>query len=296
MAKPANEYGELRIYRRNSDHEIDREALRDPEDYKPALNRLRSRNPSVTDPVVELVPNWTNVTQFLNAEWQRKLAVSDLQLYLTEELNSRLSPSDCELFVKHGLAIPDEPSRQRIYNAIDDIILQGAIEQGPRIFLLPTVLQRVSDWVLTDKDKGKRWKELGERFALLAQVVRGKAYAPLYPWWVRSRRAIIEEVGALKKQLRAQLPNYSSLSKRDLLQAALDTIEEHHSKFPRILRIGVPFQGFIESETGVFRRLLQEELTPADFTGELIQWVTNYQPESSRQIISRYLSNSKPRP
>jgi len=293
MAKPASEYGEVRIYRRNSDHEIDREALRDPEDYKPALSRLLSRNSSVTDPVVEVVPNWTNVTQFLNVEWQRKLVVSDLQLYLTEELNSSLSPSDCELFEKHGLAIPDEPSRQRIYNAIDDIILQGAIEQGPKILLLPTVFQRVSDWVLADEDNGERWKELGKCFALLARVVRGKARAPLYPWWVRSRRAIIEEVQALKKQLRAEQPKHSGLSKRALLHAALNTIEENHSRFPKILRIGVPFQGFLESEIGVLRRLLQGTLTPADFAGQLIQWATNYKPESSRQIISHYLAKPK---
>ena len=179
---------------------------------------------------------------------------------------------------------------------MDDFILQAAIEQGPKIFMLPTVFQRVNDWVLTGDDNGERWKELGERFALLARVVRGKGHAPLYPWWVRSRRAITEGAGALKEQLRAELPNFSSLSKRNLLHAALDMIEEHHSKFPKILRIGVPFQSFIESETGVFRRLLQGELTPADFTGELIRWITNYQPESSRQIISRYLSNPKPRP
>jgi hypothetical protein len=291
-ATASSEWGEFHLYRRDSDRVIDREVLRGPEDQKTALNRLLSRNASVTDCVAELVPNLANVIQFLNDEW-RDLVVPDLQSYLVEELRSRLSPSDCALFEKHRLAIPDKTSRQRVGKAIDEIILQAAIEQGPKIFLLPTVLQRVTDWILTDEGNGERWEELGERFAQLARVIRNKAYAPLYPWSVRSRAAILHEVRALRRQLRTKLPNYSSLSKRHLIRAALDTIEEDHSKYPKILRIGVPFQSFIESETGVLRRLLHGELAPAIFTGQLIQWVTNYDPESSRQLISRLLSKRK---
>jgi hypothetical protein len=290
---PSSAWGEVHLYRGDSDRLIDREFLLGPEDGKPALNRLRSRNPLVIDSIVEFVPNLANLIQFLNAEWRRDLVVSDLQAYLIEELNSRLSPSDCALFGEHGLAIPDKTSRQRICNAIDEIILQAAIEQGPNFFLIPTVLQRVTDWVFADENNGERWEELGARFAQLARVVRGRAYAPLYPWWVRSRKAILGEVRVLRRQLRADVPKYSGLSKRRLIRAALDTIEEHHSKFPKILRIGVPFQSFIESETGVFRRLLQRELAPSEFTGQLIKWITNYEPESSRQLINRLLSNPR---
>jgi hypothetical protein len=232
-------------------------------------------------------PNWSGLNDFLNTTW-RELAVSDIESYLAEELKASVSSSDYENFRQHGLEIPDENSRRIVCKAIDEIILQAAIEQGPNIFLVPVVRQRLTDWALKERGGSERWEELGKRFALLARVVQGEAKAPLYPWWVRSRKEIIKELKFLRKNFPAQV-THRGRSKEELLNEVQHTIEENHEKFPKLLRIGFAFLTFLQSETEAFRRLLVEELSPANFADELISWMTNFQPESARQTISHYL-------
>lgn len=286
--KPSSGWGELRLDRTGVG-EIDHEVVNAPEDWTAAWQRLRARHPSVTDFAPYLVPNPVVRNQLLNPGW-RAATEADVRSYLKEELRSSLSNSDYEHFLQHGLAGPDDRLRGRICRAIDEFIFQSAVQYGPEIFLLPEVLQRVSDWVRKENGGNERCERLGKRFALLARVRRGTAKTPLNPWWVQSRRAIIREVRILKKYLAAKLTKHRTLSKEQLLDAILDTMEDDASKFPKLLRIGAAFLAFLQLETEHLRTLLEGGITPADFVGELIQSVTNYKPESARQIISRALS------
>jgi hypothetical protein len=289
--KPTGRYGELRLHKRDGSPEIDREALDKPDDYKAAFNRLLDRNPSVTDVIIFYQPNWSGLNDFLNTTW-KELVVSDVESYLDEELKASVSSSDFENFRQHGLEIPNENSRRTVANAIDEIILQAAVEQGPNIFLVPVVRQRLVDWALKERGGSERWEELGKRFALLARVVQGGAKVPLYPWWVRSRRDVVREVKALTRNFHPRV-THRNLSKEELLNEVQYTVQVHHQKFPKLLRIGVPFLLFVQSEAGAFQQLLDETLSPANFTDELIAWMTNYEPESARQIISRYLTSPR---
>jgi hypothetical protein len=182
-AKPRGPYGELRLYKRDGSREIDREALDKPDDYKAAFNRLFDRNPSATDSILQVVRSRSGLDEFPKTEWQRDLVVSDLQSYLAEELRASVSSRAYKQYLKHGLEIHSANSRRIVCKALDEIILQAAIEQGPNIFLLLVVQQRLTDWTLKEKNGSERWEALGKRFAWLAKVVRGKANVPLYPWW-----------------------------------------------------------------------------------------------------------------
>jgi hypothetical protein len=88
---------------------------------------------------------------------------------------------------------------------------------------------------------------------------------------------------------------HRELSRENLLDVAMDAMQEE-SKFPKLLRIGVPFLTFIgQPESRVLRHLLDGTLSPANFTDELISWMTNYEPESARQIISRHRTSHRKR-
>ena len=118
-------------------------------------------------------------------------------------------------------------------------------------------------------------------------MYRGKARVPLDGWWKRSRHAILVEVKLLRNLLRAKLSsNAHTPSREELISTVLSTIKENESEFPNLIRIDNAFVTFLFSNLVNLKRLLERELSPADFTGELIQWATNYKPESARQIIS----------
>ena len=287
----SNGWGELQL-QTASGSVIDSEVVDAPENWGTAWERLRARNPSVTDFAPCLVPNQVTQNQLLNRTW-RDLTLVDVQSYLMEELKSTLSTSDYEQFQQHGLAVPDDACYKRICPAIDEFIFQAAVQYGPEILLLPELHQRVFDWVRTEDGGDKHCEKLGKRLALGALVHRRRAWAPLDPWWVQSRRAILNEVKTLKGYLLAKLTNYRAPSKEQLLGATLDTIEENESKFPKLLRIGASFLRFLKLQSEPLRGLLEGAITPANFTNELIESVTNYTPESSRQLISRGLSEPR---
>lgn len=279
-------YGGFQLYRRkeNGDigDEIDRETVNGPGDMKPACDRLLDRNRSVGNHILYFTPDVGFLIQQVPAQ-------SELLSYMTEELQRTLLPPDYQNFRHYGLAVPDENSRQLIHKAIDELILRAAVDFGPRIFLLPVILQRVTEW-LEEKVGGERWRELGKRFAQVSQNVQGKRSAPLSEWWTPSRSRIIQEVRALRKYIRAGVTKWPSLSKLDLVEVMLQTIEDHASEFPKLIQIGNAFQSFVESDTEPLRILLHGTLSPANFTDELIQSVTKYEGESARQIISQRLS------
>lgn len=298
-------YAELRFYRRKSDGEIGREisrkVLNGPEDLKQALDRIEEEIEKEEEkekkkemeegkekkkrPVIDLV---YEVVYGLGYVLHPDFVKSDVQPYMTEVLKYLLPPSDCENFRQHGLAVADETSLHKIRKAMDEFILQAASVQGPSIFLHPMVLRRVTEWALTEDDGDRLWKELGSRFALLNKVVRGKGKARLDPWWVVSWPAIIKELRTLKKiYLQTNMPKQHSLSKQSLLDFTLRTIDLCAADFPTLRRIEVAFQKFVESEIGVLRNLLDGTLSPAQFTGQLAQSMTNYKPESVQQIVSR---------
>jgi hypothetical protein len=287
----SNGWGELQL-QTASGSVTDRKVVDAPENWGTAWKRLRARNPSVTDFAPCLVPNPATRNQFLNPRW-RELTEADVRSYMMEELKSTLSTSDYEQFQQHGLAVPDDAGHKRICSAIDEFIFQAAVQYGFEISLLPEVGQRVFDWVHTEDQGDKRCDKFGGRLAQGARVRQGTALAPLKPWWVRSRSAIISEVKLLKQFLPDKLPTNRTPTKGQLLAATLDTIEENESKFPKLLRIGASFPRFLMWNTRLLGSLLEDEITPGNFTGELIRSVTNYKPDSSRQLISRGLSETR---
>jgi hypothetical protein len=282
-------WGELQL-QTASGSVIDREVLNAPADWtKELTERLRARNSSVTDGVPVLVAYPVPRNQLLYRSY-RELTEVEVRAYMMEELKRTLSTSDFEQFQKHWL---EAPEYERICGAIDDFIFQAAVQYGPEIFLLPEVLQRVSDWVRAENGGDKRCEKLGERFALGARVFQGTGRAPLNPWWVNSRSAILREVKFLKKYLPARLPKDRTPSKEHLVAAVLDTIEDNESKFPKLLRIGARFLHFLMWKPELLRSLLEGTITPGNFVGELIWSVTHYKPESSRQLTSRHLSQPR---
>ncbi len=277
-------YGGFQLYRRkeNGDigDEIDRETVNGPGDMKPACDRLLDRNRSVCDSILYFTPDVGFLVQQVPAQ-------SELLSYMTEELERTLSASDYKNFREYGLAVPNEASRRLIHTVIDKLILQAAVDIGPSMFLLPQILQRVTEW-LTEVDGGERWKKLGKQFALVSRKARGEGRKPLSTWWDRSRKkTIVREVRVLKRYLRAKLTNRRSLSKLDLVDAMLNTIGDHANEFPKLMQIGNAFQSFVESDTEPLRILLDGTLSPANFTGELMELVTGYTPESAIDITSR---------
>jgi hypothetical protein len=244
--------------------------------------------PMQAQPVTQLfkIIPWDDQNRFLDQSW-RNAAEKEVRSFLNEELRSTLSPEEYEAFQKHALAAPDEASRRKIREAIDRFISESLFFYGLKIFLLPEVLQRVSDWVLTERNGKWLCKELGDNLALLPKVDRREAKAPL-GWWVRSRSAIIREVKVLRDLLRAKLQQDTTPTRNELLNAVLSTLRQNTGKFPKLIQIYGPFIDFVASNADTLNSLLAGEITSADFTGELIRYTTNYKPESARQIISRH--------
>ena len=285
-------FGEIRVYSQSRDCEIGREVLRSLEDLKPALDRLISQT-SETDLAFYIVPESSALERKEQADWARKLVLSDLERYVGEELSWRLSPEDYQVFRERALDVPDAEAQRRIHQALDEVIMQAALQQGPKIFLLPMILQRVTDWALDARDDGRRWIQLGKQFALIGPVMRGTKKAPLDPWWVRSQKEILKEVKALQRVLQERFGQTANMpSERVLADAAADAIVGAPEIFPKLTRMGDTFHLFLGAHPVELRNLLTAAISPAAFRNELLAWITNRQPESARQMISKQHGSS----
>jgi len=257
---------------------------------KTAFERLLAKDASENDLAIHFVPSPSMRNRIPTSPVDRKIIASKLEKYVTEELSHVLSSADLELFRHHGLEPPDDAALPRIYAAMDRVILQAAVEQGPIVFLASEILQRVTDWVLEGDDGARRCKRLGDAFARRSRVMRGLQTAPLAPWWVRSRTAIIQEVKKLRKSLQGRFAGRNKLpADWVLLDAAEDALEGEPGTFPKLGEIVGPFQFFVHAQPEPLRFLLTGNLTAALFTDQLIGWITNYQPGSVPQLI-RHLS------
>ena len=293
--KPTSRFGELRVICRNTNREIGRENLTVPEDFRLALERVLSKNRSAKDVVAYVVPSPSTVNQIPTAAQERKIISSEIEKYFMEDLSFKLSATDCDFFRQNGLNVPDEAARRRVHLAIDEVIFEAAVEHGPTIFLVPTILQRVADWVFDDGNGGQRHERLGSCLNLHGQVTRGEVNAPLAPWWVRSRGALLRELKDLRKQMQAEIAGRQTLlNNRVLLDAAVDLMEGRAERFPKLTRIGVGFQLFVDAEPEAFRQLIAGDLTVGLFTDQLVGWITNRDPESARQRISELSSQCRP--
>ena len=281
-------YGELRAYSRRTEREIGRESLSGPNDLNAAFERLLAKGASENELAIHFVPSAGTRNRIPTSPVDRKIIVSELEKYVTEELSHLLSPADLELFRQHGLEPYDVAALLRIYAAMDTVILQAAVEHGPVVFLVPEILQRVTDWVLEGDDGVRRWKRLGRGFARRSEVMRGLRNTPLEPRWVRSRGAIVQEVKGLRKSLRAYFAGRIRLPPDWIMSdAAADTFEREPDTFPNLREIAGSFEGFVHADPVPLRLLLAGNLTPALFADQLIGWITNYAPGSVAQIIRR---------
>jgi hypothetical protein len=208
---------------------------------------------------------------------------------VTEELRTRLSHSDFELFQRYRLEIPEEAALPRIYAAMDDVIFHAALEQGPKMFLVPEILQRVNDWPLEGDDGERRCKKLGEHFAWFSRIIRGLKPAPLVPSWSLARRkAIIREVKVLRRSLKSRFAGRRHSPPDWVLQdAAVDIVDAEPEKLPQLAKISVGLQLFVNAQPDALRLLLAGNLTPAPFADHLIGYITNYEPTSVAQLIRR---------
>jgi hypothetical protein len=283
-----NWFGELRAYSRNPAREIGREFLRGPSDLRYASMRLLEKYPSEKDLILEIVPDARTLNKILTTPSNRMIVVSEIEKYVTEELSHRLSQKDFEIFQQHRLEPPDDTALARICTAMDDVILEAAVQQGPIIFLMREIHQRVTDWTLDGDNGARRWKRLGEKFAQFTLVTQG-GKSSLGGLWARSRTTLIQEVKELQKSLQARFRGGHDLpADWGLHQAATDTVEGEPATFPKLLQIDAPFQLFLSAKPESLRNLIAGYLTPALFTDELIGWNTNYEPGSVPQIIRRH--------
>jgi hypothetical protein len=207
-----------------------------------------------------------------------------------KELKDRLSVFDYKDFRKNSLLGPNEAARLRISAKIDEFILYGIDLVGPMIFLLPEVLQRLSEWVLTEEAGIGRCKALGDHLASLPKHFQGKGLLSLYSWWALSRKSILQEVRALKKHVQA------NSQRVDLLTSVQAAISDNWRDFPKLTQLGEGFIAFASRHIASVEALIGSRLTPAKFTDELIGYATNYTPESARQLISKYRKRMKSEP
>jgi hypothetical protein len=271
-SQKSGHYGEVRVYSRSTELEVGREALSGPDDYRPAVERLLANAPSERDFVIHFVPSPRTLNKISMTPTERSFVISELEKCIIGELRQRLSPTEVAL--------------SRICTAMDEVIFQVAVEQGPAIFLVPVVLQRVSDWTIEGKDGARRWKRLGGCFAQFALVTQG-VKTSLVPWKM-SRNAIIKEVRKLRRVLHARFQERHALPANwVLLNAAEDAVEAGSETFPKLVEIKDRFQLFVNTQPEALRNLLAGHFTPADFTDQLIGWITNYKPGSVAQIIRR---------
>jgi len=281
-------FGEIRVYSSTTEREIGREVLKGLNDLKPALDRLLARDPTVKDFVFDFVPSPRTLIRIPTTASERRLAISALEKYVTEELRHQLSQTDFDLFQQHRLEPPDEAALPRIYAAMDKVIFQAAVEQGLIIFLVPEIHQRVTDWSLEGENGERRFEELGKCFAQFSRVIRGAQKAPLAPRWVRSRSAIILEVKLLQKSLLLRFAMRHKLPPdRVLLDAAANIVDADPERFPKLSEIRAGLQLFVNAKPDALRLLSTGSLPPAPFTDQLIGWITNYKPESVAQLIRR---------
>jgi hypothetical protein len=282
----SDRFGELQAYDPRSEVEVGRERLSGPDDFRPAFERLIARGPS--NLVIDIAPGRGMLNRIPTIPSEREFASSEVEKYLTEELCHSLSEADFELFRLHRLNVPDKTALPRIRAAFDDFILQAAAHQGSIIFLMPEILQRTADWQSEGEDGERRCERLGQSLARMSRVMRGTQKASLYPWWARSRSAIIREVKQLRKSLQARFAGrVRSTADWILFNAAVDTVEADPGTFPTLGQIPVPLHGFLSAEPESLHSLIAGGLTPPLFTDELIGWATNYEPGSVPQLIRR---------
>jgi hypothetical protein len=286
--KPSTGLAGIRVYSRISDREIGRETVGSPKAWKTALGQLLSKQTSDTDLVAYFVPDSTSFLRIATADWARKLVESDLENYIAEDLSWRLSTEDHRLFREYGLDVPDAEAQRRIHQALDKVIKQAALDQGPIIFLHPTILQRVIDWAVDEKDNGRRWTQLGKQFALIGPVMRGQKKAPLDSWWVQAQKGILKEVKALQRVLHERFGQTANVpSERVLADAVLDAMAGAPEVFPKLTLMTDNFHQFLGAQPLALRNLLTAVISPGAFRNELIAWITNRKPESARQTMSK---------
>jgi hypothetical protein len=291
-------FDELRIYSRSPEREIGREVLRNRDDLKPAMERLLARDPSVTDFVIYYVPSARTLNKIPTAASEQAPLISELEKYLTAELSHQLSQRGVTKPASNSYddiasSLPDE-ALPTVCAAMDSAIFQLAVEQGPIILLVPDILQRVNDWTLEGDNGARCWKRLGKYFAQFALVPLGKK-GSLAGWWARSRSGLIQEIKELQQSLQTRFQERNDIpADWVLLDAARDTVEGDPGTFLKLGQIEAPIQLFVSAQPESLRKLLAGRsvaghLSPMDFTDELIGWITNYDPDSVRQVIYRLL-------
>ena len=284
-------FDEVRLYSRNPEREIGREVLREPNDLRRAIDRLLAKNPSGNDFVIHLVPGAGTINRIPGAASKQALRlISEVEQYLTEELSHRgVTKPASNSFDDVASSLPDE-ALPRLYAAMDSAIFQLAVEQGPIILLASEILQRVTDWTLEGDNGARCWKRLGNYFAQFTLVPQGVKHSSLEGWWARSRTGLIQEVKKLQKSLQTKFQDRNEIpADWVLLDAAVDTVEAERGTFPKLGRIEAPLQLFLSAQPPALRNLIAESLTPMLFTDQLIGWITNYEPDSVRQVIHRLL-------
>jgi hypothetical protein len=279
-------YAKIVFYDKDTGREIGGEILEGISDIVKPVSRLfeKANQTTARRMRLQVIPNWENKNHFLYEAW-RNIAEAEVRSFLNDELRSALPGEDYRAFQQHGLSLNDA-SRRAVCNAIDQFISDGLFLYGPKILLLPEVLQRIADWVLTEKEGQRLCKKFGDDLVRLARLYRGEAKAPL-TWWARSRHAIVAEVKALCGLLRAKPSKKTNPSKGELISTVLSMMKQDESRFPNLIRVSDAFVAFLFSNITSLRTLLAQGITPAEFVGDLIQWATNYTPESARQTISR---------
>jgi hypothetical protein len=279
-------FGELRSYSSSTEIEAGREVLSGPDDFRRALERLTATGDACLD--IDFIPSPAMLNTIPTIAWQRTFLSSEIDKYLMEELRHSLCKADFELFRLHRLKVPDKAALPRILAAFDKVVLQATEEQGAVIFIHPEIHQRLADWQLEGRKGARLWERLGQSGARLARVKEGKQTGSLFPRWSRSRKTFICEVKKLSKTLRAQFAGrHSPPSDRVLQNAAADAVQAEPDTFPELGQIQISFQSFVGARPESFRSLIEQTLTPALYTDELIGWITNYEPGSVPQMIRR---------
>lgn len=176
-----------------------------------------------------------------------------------------------------------QPVARRIFQALDEIILEQARAIGIRVWLSDVVLNRMAQW--EEELKGAElYEQFGKELALRINVSRGKKRASLDPKMRAFKDDVKKEYSHLQKVLRSRDGGRRPLTFDDLLSLAEGHIKANSRAFQRLAANLTLFRAVVQKDN---EWLTQRNMTPAMFAQEFLAVATNRSAESLRQELSR---------
>ncbi len=219
----------------------------------------------------------TMITQHIGSFFDSTLTRADRALWRRDECDERWP----------------EPTKKRIWGALDKTIVGRAETLGWLIYLSPLVQKRMAQWHWEHERGPERFEQLGQAVVLAARVARGDAKLPISEPGLKQAKA--QGVSELRRLLKQSKKDFNQRRTPPSYQEVCEWFRTRLEASPRafpFLKLNTfsllqYFEHAKQKENGFAKRLALGEIRPGALFDDWGAWSRNLNRDTFRQSISR---------